>query len=458
GQDRFNNVSLTRTGTPIIYKIANKDCQNYGAEGFSSNLLESSFFNQGINGYFDLYFGDDELAISMKASYVSKERPLNICDQDSIDKDTVEGVLLEMATHIDTAATFYQSLANKVELNKYAINIHPLEKSIIRFDASQAVKDELAKSEDFDQEIPFGVESYATDNASWSYDGDDQFIFTIYPRSEEARDANISKPLWESKWVLAHEFCHHVFYGHMKDVFGDVDESNLPEGIPLPESSMSEGFYRYYGKSQQKMISLLKSRNGISAATATSSLAAINEGFADICGSYFSGLDKFEEGLACFEKDRDIRSSEFRDGIKKQLTAEALIDFANQETEIKDSDNQTCGGYTYSDPHIIGAIIANGAHSLIDLKQIDRVKKSEILLTWLNTFKNEFQQGEWGSISVIRASLVSLINTIAAYGREDGKAKLSTEECKAIKYSFPKFYDDWKSDKSSLPVVATSCL
>lgn len=138
-----------------------------------------------------------------------------------------------------------------------------------------------------------------------------------------------SENLWDSPYVMAHEFAHHMQFS-----------------LAAP-SIDSIALRRFAAKSLPRPTQ--------------SSLEALYEGWADVYAYYATGENPtLITSYSCFGYNRDVSNAYFHDQTFKHLTA------AHLELFYHDSHHATgsCSIPNFSDPHIIGAVFAHHLYKI----------------------------------------------------------------------------------------------
>lgn len=378
--------------------------------------LVGSEVEQQAFGTYDPEAGSlTSLNLESEVTLVEEGKPLYFCNpQAGYPEDTYEGIALSGAQFVNQSFGFYEKLTGRVNLE--AIDLLVVPDFLLRIDIDA-----------LDEDLLF----YKTDNASMG--GFDRPTMIIYGESTETPS---DKPhFWESHFVMAHEFGHHVFASHVSEYFDqsswqavlhqhephDFAKMSLPH-THNPKGEDAAFSSRLAGGNAGKM-----SHADGSEAEVVLAFGAFNEGFADLYGSYAMGdPDNPPEGLTDFSLDRQIRSNLFKDQSPKVLSFSALSSFLNQRGSWGDVD--------FSDNHIIGAIFAHGFDQLVTIDgggNLSASEKAERLLAlldihflkYLNLISFDKVDGELTFVYVVRAMLDSVSD------ERDGARILSTAEC-----------------------------
>ncbi|MDE3269061.1 MAG: hypothetical protein OYH77_02120 [Pseudomonadota bacterium] len=133
-----------------------------------------------------------------------------------------------------------------------------------------------------------------------------------------------SENLWDSPYVMAHEFAHHAQFALL---------APHDDRIALR---------RYAAKSLPRRKQ--------------ASLEAFYEGWADVYAFYATGENpSLITSYSCFGYNRDISNSHFHDQTFKHLTAAHLENFYHYQNPVVGS----CSTPDFTDPHTVGAVLAH---------------------------------------------------------------------------------------------------
>lgn len=251
----------------------------------------------------------------------SPQGKLRVCkDGVAFDRDTYEGVGLTSTHYIERAYGRYQAIAGKTLPQ---IKLYVLPSFVDYYDNFVDQRDGRTKR----------LELTVTHNLAY-FPGSP--LVVVFPEKKEA--VNPAGFLWESSFVLAHEFGHHIdFTAH----------GQLQEQIGLTWSPTRHGF-----------IDLTSFASTGSAASERAQVAgAYAEAFADLLAFYAEGASSQAlVGLKCFGKNRDVARETFAGGLDKILTDDRLGLLLGRGDEPRDAD---CTKPRFSDIHTGGAILAH---------------------------------------------------------------------------------------------------
>ena len=192
----------------------------------------------------------------------------------------------------------------------------------------------------------------------------------LLPKRKNPRSSNSdSVNLWESQFVIAHEYAHHVEHSLGKAHFSDT-------------------------QSQLRL--------------------AVSEGFADILA--FAGLGASSsslKGMPCIGKDRSPDSLEFSTGIPKIITPALMARFGDktntQSTPLTESEKSICQGVPPQSAHGIGATLAHWIVELASYTPSYETAREDTLnqvaIDWLTNVESSIGAGD--SLSDSRDSSAS---------------------------------------------------
>ena len=139
-------------------------------------------------------------------------------------------------------------------------------------------------------------------------------------------DSFYGRGLWESPFIIAHEFAHHAQFA----------------GRP-------------------KWAASLAASRGMGGSTTKRSLEAFLEGWADLYAFYAVGENPSDIiSYPCFGYNRDIANPIFADRTPKVITADIVATFY-----AGTSTSSSCVQPDFSDAHTIGAVLAHHLHRIV---------------------------------------------------------------------------------------------
>ncbi len=291
---------------------------------------------------------------------------LKICQTENIQQGSVEAASLQSLHTINQVHQMIQDDLKSLSLPAIDLMILPTFKTKVYGKTSPADYRNLE------------MHYFITNNAA--YFGD---TIMIFPDSE-TYDKKEAK-LWESPFVLAHEYGHHVH----QTIF--LSKDNDKKNDLKNSFSWNPWQHRY----EIKMNS--DTDRPLQASKNEAVLSAISEGLADLI-SFYSLEENLSslKGLYCFSHNRDVSINNFKNGDLKIISPEILNLLSPSQSFAQEDD---CENYiNYSDPHTLGASIANIFQLLIQKIPLpkENLSKKEIalfrlniLITWIKDFRDQ---------------------------------------------------------------------
>ena len=335
--------------------------------------------------------------VSLPMRTTQNPKPLKICRSQAFPQRTYEAALATTVTLLNNARESYVTLAGAKEIPPSNLHIFP------KISVSRGSEDENNHNNIKARII--------ADNAAFSY-SNGRSHFYIFPRSLEALEADFFADfdLWESPFVMNHEFGHLVFDSYFYD-----------EG-PAHHTLYKECFKRqHFPKDSSEFMG----SNDI--------MSAFNEAFADLLSQYLQDREPSTEleGHTCLEKTRSIVSPDFNDGRLKELTEYNLTEF----TLNLSSSTLSCQTTDLSDVHHMGAIIAHSFHFMLSTQDLTNRVKAEVLLQWLTIISQEKHSLQTGTQEAITRKVYGYFITAIKE-----KTPLTMDHCEAFKTKAPFIY------------------
>lgn len=307
-----------------------------------------------------------------------RELFLRICDVDSsFDRDTYENAAVSAVHYLTKAGQFHREATGDT-LKKVEVEVLPTFVTTV-LDASTV----NGKSVD--------VRYFMTDNMSYF---PSRHLVVVFPQSAQTQK-NGGHRYWESQFVLAHEYGHHI-----EEQMGGFRRVSW-NGIAHQYQSMVVG-------------------RGLAAA-----LSSISEAFSDLVGFY--SLDEDVTSLKDLDgigADRNLKSPVFGDRrTPKILTADLVSSFLS-ETSLPAKGEE----FRTQDPHLIGAIIAHALRQMFDIALSERslnphqaaIEKYRLLLIW----RKGFGQTSFNSGQAVFSHLGRSIESSLAFLGRDQRAQI----------------------------------
>lgn len=369
-------------------------------------------------------------------------------------QNSIEGIALSSIFNLEKAGFFYKSLAGSKDVKRSYLFILPKVERIYKFEYESGFPEDVRAKMREDRE-PDEVSKVIADNASYSfYEINNEVVpvFSVFPDSEDQGEILFGgMKLWNSSFVLGHEYGHHVFWTHtpsssqafMLTVFAKQGfrRQERPKFENYIEKNMRDNKYWFFdmfveaNTSNRRYYSLHGNRNN---GAAELSHSAINEAFADLFGYYSIGAEEgFAENMGCFRKDREVESKRFRNGDIKILDENNLLSFLYKH--LNADDNSDGCRFSYDDNHIIGAIFAHGFDKLLSIKtgssseDKKATSKAEYLLRWLDSYLDQASKIENPTGEDV---FVLAVSTMHHIGLDELTQEQIKDQCETIEAMF----------------------
>jgi hypothetical protein len=263
---------------------------------------------------------------------------------------------------------------------------------------------------------------FMTDNMAFMPDlaGDPAFI--VFPKGPHVRELGIWKNinLWESEWVIAHEYGHHIFMHHtqaLKNSLQSINVHNIPTHAPFRS---------------------VKNTNAVALVGKNAPFGAVNEAFADLFG-FFSVKQQSAamNSLDCFRKSRDVSSAQFDTGGSKILTSEVLEIFGGVKPQIQ-SQQLGCGAPDYSEVHSVGALIAHAFYEVVKASEyfnkisVHDQAYANLIIEWPNALASKY-----GSKVILTPKFEPLLNPFLQIVAQKQNGKLNKKQCEIVAAKLP---------------------
>lgn len=304
---------------------------------------------------------------------------IKICkDGYSYERTSVEATAITSLRFIDQAAKFYHSLpGSNIKLPKIELSIFPKLGSLFR----------ESPFEDFDE-----VTIYDSDNLYFiPYPSHKNQKYTptitVFPSSKltlEPEGDSFNAHLWESEFILSHEYGHFVLFEHSK----------LNDIIALSSAQVQKGLKEFTHSKMRtqkyllQQLGLLKSEdtsNKKREVTFIEHWGAINEAYADLFAYYSNHMPIGAlNGYQCFEQSREVSAAEFYNTNKKVFDLQAYDTFTSDKQETLFVDCKTTNDL--QEIHSFGAVLAFGINQLFTNSEFaadqNPEKLGELTLKW----------------------------------------------------------------------------
>ncbi len=247
---------------------------------------------------------------------------LRICKDDfDYGRRTFEGVALASVNYIEIASTDYKRLAPAGAKPLPQIHLSVLPHFIDYYDNYPQSDGTRVR-----------LKTWITHNMAHFQSPP---MIAVFPDTRQD-EQNTQGSFWESQFVLAHEFGHHIDFtlnGFALEAMG-LGWSPLEHGL-VDRFALAQGLS---GGSDRAKVH-----------------GAVGETFADLTAYYSEGgTGKSMVALPCFGVNRNVRGDAFKNGDDKIMTEDRLGFLLG----TFDEGDKTCGEPRYGDIHIAGAIIA----------------------------------------------------------------------------------------------------
>ena len=251
------------------------------------------------------------------------------------DRESYEGVALTSLYHLQTARKAYIEATGRSDLPRVILETLPI------------VRDEVKGYQKSSSDAKYDATFYHTHNAAYAKSGNDDYVF-IFPETKEL-GYQPRGYLWESAFVLAHEF------GHL--VEGKIWGNQL-EAIGLERDPLLHRYHTLYAPQPSN-----GGQHSLAGSSNAQVFGAYSEGFADLLGFYaLGGRTDSLVGIECLGFNRNPTKGTFRDGTDKVLTEDvvsiALGKRRNTGLITIQEEVQGCEVPRFEDIHAVGAILA----------------------------------------------------------------------------------------------------
>lgn len=361
------------SNSPLFLEKQTRDC-NFKRFNKSQSIISLNLFLNGQNEYAkkDLsplltglflrdreviansYYGEKSENILERGRTISylNSRPIEIslCPDEEYKNNSVEGAALSASYYIHKTNLRFSFLIPEVTVPPVILNIAP---SILLRTLS-----------------PVQETKFMTDNAY--YRPSDKSI-TFLPHSSEMKLLGLSVNFWEVPMVASHEYGHHLFHSlYQMNNTKNVIHSCFGETATRTETTLKSMAYRKVSKADV--------------------MNAYNEGFSDLVSFYLLDTEERSvKGVKCLEETRDVTSSVFYNGEEKAFNSLTLDSFFSNFSSL---NHGPCEDPHYQSPHILGAVFAYSADSVLSLLTDSNDEKFKTVVEWiryLNTHKKKYK-------------------------------------------------------------------
>lgn len=255
-------------------------------------------------------------------------------------------------------------------------------------------------------------------NNAFYYSKKKEIVFLPQGKNKNGKIPFSAIPLWEIPFVGAHEYGHHLF----SSVMTNYEEYRQN----LNSNALSLCF-----DNRENIIKNENLKDGADRkVTINDVFSSMNEGVADLFARAVVSKKYKLESIGCFEFTRDVDSTKFANGQLKRLDNKVLERFLHNK-RVRTSNCYT--EQDFQDPHIIGAIIANGIYEIFDLLSLNQKQRVEVIVDWLSLTNNEFNSIKTKSVQVALEHVIN--NGIKVILKKYQPAM--SDLCQIISRSFP---------------------
>ena len=195
-------------------KVALNPKQFEGVSGFRTEVIEKTIIDRTIE--------KDRVVENQSTERIFQDEELFLCQED-YESTTRESVAKAIAQEMEHSNRFYKTVTSK-DIPAVEVLVHPQNS----LDIYQRVEESLArllKASDREVEEPVHVTLDEVYNAYWTLENSDNDeakpIIAFLPHFTPESSVGVeSKPLWTIPFVGRHEYGHHVFSQHMKNIMG----------------------------------------------------------------------------------------------------------------------------------------------------------------------------------------------------------------------------------------------
>ena len=270
---------------------------------------------------------------------------LRVCQsQSTFNRDTYEAAALSGIHYINGAHQSYLEFAGpEAKIERIDLSTLPIFRTIYKDSPTQ--------------EGPRNLGVYFVNNLAYMPDSK---MIVIFPESSKSGKSNTGA-LWESPFVLAHEYGHHVEL----QISGDFFQRYQTEWNPLEHT--------FAGSLMDPASKYALSDKTQSEQNALRLQTAVSEGFADLLAFYaVTGDSSSIVGLPCFGYNRDPSNSQYRNGSAKILDLAALSAFFTAEkndilaANSLAAQESPCDQPPNAEAHTIGGLLAHGIQRIFN--------------------------------------------------------------------------------------------
>lgn len=339
---------------------------------------------------------------------------LRVCKDDhAYGRETYEGVALTSLNYIEHANARYMFLAEAARpLNKIVLSVLP--HFIDYYD--NYIEDRQIKR----------LKTWVTHNLAYFQGG----MIVVFPENVEDKPKS-NGFFWESEFVLAHEFGHHIDWER---------HGSALRAAGLEWNALTHSF--------DDMHALRVGQNIVSARGQV--IGAVSEAYADMLAFYAEGATaKSLVGLRELGVDRNVAGSKFANGDDKVLTEDRL-------TMLLTGTSESPVDKPYTQIHTVGAIFAHALDEafttlaradarVVPGSDLDLARRYQLTLGWMDALVTELPKANDPAESALaplgRALEVAVQNHLTKFpltgGESPTSAEVKEEVCKQVAASLP---------------------
>jgi hypothetical protein len=354
-------VPLTQPKAYLLTNLGLRSSQMVEANFRTEASFQTGAISQTIHGriyerscnYQDVFGRRCQDSDGIAINYLydqSLTRKLRVCsDNLDYDRNSLEGIALSSALSIEKIhRNTIRATNGRIKPQSITLEIMPTYRSLMQNVPSVKAADQKME-----------LQTFVTNNLAYSRTSR---MITVFPETDQAYQqtlrGEVSAHLWESPFVLAHEYGHHI---------EGTLHSTVEKELALHWSPLTHQY--------EHNLSLVGTSNG-ELNYIKVMMTAVSEGFADLVG-YFSeqGESTSISQLPSLALDRDPSRFAFADDQLKILD-DQLISLLRQDIQVQD----------YS-PHRIGAIFAHTiASCFAEMPALNWDRRLDLLIVWLQEF------------------------------------------------------------------------
>lgn len=275
----------------------------------------------------------------------NKGGSLRVCrDGYQYDRLSYEGVGLTSLHYVNQAREHFEKAGGQ-----------PLPRLIL--ETLPLVKDVVKNFKRTPESAPVDAIFYHAHNAAYAQsEKGDEFIF-IFPETKDLGYVPRGY-LWESAFVLAHEFGHHIerhLLGDVYSSFGIAKDPFLHKYYSLEKQGLGAGFATSLASTRKVLLN-------------RDVAGSFSEGFADLAGLYaMDGRLESLTGIECLGYNRNPLNGKFKDETAKSLTNHVISTLITGKSVEEDEGSpiqtlkervSSCDIPRFTDIHVVGAILA----------------------------------------------------------------------------------------------------